>query len=182
MAALTEPNGVMLRLMVMRTVGGAVLLLVLTGCGSAQDVSASSEALNAEADAGVTTSVSADTACQVAVQQWGGTPAAAHSMTVAEVRAYMKDPHGAGNDPAAPRPGGAYQYPAGWDGLQDDTPATACYLDGPVPKGPPPAVNGTVQPSFDRRLVIATEGAESFMVSAGYRGNMPAEPLTHSGG
>jgi len=103
-------------------------------------------------------------------------------MTVAEVRAFMKDPHGASKDPAAPRPASAYQYPAGWDGLPEDTPAAACYLDGPVPKAPPPAMDGTVQPSFDRRLVIATEGAASFMVSAGYRDNMPAEPLTRSGG
>jgi hypothetical protein len=170
----------MLRLMVMRTVAGALLVLALTGCGSDGAVTAS-DATSAEADARVTTAVSADETCQVAAQQWGGTPAASHSMTVAEVRAFMEDPHGASKDPTAPRPG-PYQYPAGWDGLPEDTPAAACYLDGPVPKGPPPAMDGTVQPSFDRRLVIATEGAASFMVSAGYRDNMPAEPLTRSGG
>lgn len=170
----------MLRLMVMRTVA-ALLVLVLTGCGSDGAVTAS-DATSAEADARVTTAVSADATCQVAAQQWGGTPAASHSMTVAEVRAFMEDPHGASKDPTAPRPVGPYQYPAGWDGLPEETPAAACYLDGPVPKGPPPAMDGTVQPSFDRRLVIATEGAASFMVSAGYRDNLPAEALTRSEG
>jgi hypothetical protein len=46
-----------------------------------------------------------------------------------------------------------------------------------VPKSPPALPDGTVQPSFDRRLVIAAEDVQSFMLKAGYKANMPAEPL-----
>jgi hypothetical protein len=107
---------------------------------------------------------------------WGGVVAAAFSADVEEVRAYMADPHGADKDAHAPRPG-AYDFPDGWDRLSPDHQAAACYLDGPVPKGPPPAPDGTVQPASDRRFVIAADGVPSFMVSAGPQENLPLSPL-----
>lgn len=157
----------------MKRGAGVLLALALAGCGSDRTMPASSAANF--------TAVSADALCEAAAEQWGGKVAEAFPMTVAEVRAYMDDPHGAADDRTAPRPG-AYVYPGGWDGLDGDTPAAACYLDGPVPKGPPPAMDGTVLPSFDRRLVMAAEGVTSFMVSAGYSGNMPAKPLSRRSG
>ena len=89
----------------------------------------------------------------------------------------MADPHGADKDPTAPRPG-AYDFPDGWDTLAAEHQAAACYLDGPVPKGPPPALDGTVQPASDRRFVVAAEGVPSFMVSAGPQANMPLSPIS----
>jgi hypothetical protein len=147
---------------------GVLLVVALAGCGSDRASTVSSTA---------TAGGSAHAACETSAGDWGGTVVGAFPLTVAEVRTYMDAPQGAGEVPAAPRPG-AYEYPAGWDGLEEDTPAAACYLDGPVPKGPPPAMDGTIQPSFDRRLVIVAEGVKSFMVSAGYMDNMPAQPLS----
>jgi hypothetical protein len=119
----------------------------------------------------------ADALCAEAAVRWGGAVAAAFPATVEDVRAHRVDPHGADQDPDAPRPAGPYDYPEGWDALPPEHRAAACYLDGPVPKGPPPALDGTPQPASDRRFVIAAEGVPSFMVSAGARANMRLAPL-----
>lgn len=153
----------------------AVLVLVplVAACGpSASDAGTPSMPAAAEAAA----AASAEQACAQAAAVWGGQVAAAFDVTVQDVRDHMRDPHGAGDDPAAPRPVG-FSYPAGWDQKEPTDAAAVCYLDGPIPKGPPPALDGTVAPSFDRRLVMAAAGVESFMVSAGYKDAMPLEPL-----
>lgn len=162
-----------LRLMTVKRAAGALLVLALTGCASDEAITVSEGATS--------NAVSADTVCAAAAEQWGGTVAGAFLTTVAEVRAYMDDPHGAAEDPTAPRPG-TFVYPAEWDSLDESNSAAACYLDGPVPKGPPPASDGTAQPSFDRRLIIAAEDVTSFMVSAGYKVYVPAEPLSQRRG
>lgn len=117
--------------------------------------------------------------CGEVAALWGGEVAAAFDVTVQNVRDYMSDPHGAGDDPTAPRPG-AYRYPEGWDDKRPADAAAVCYLDGPIPKAPPPGDDGTALPPFDRRLVIAADQAEPFMVSAGYQDTMPLEPLPKS--
>ena len=159
----------MLRLMAVMRAAGVLLVVALAGCGSDRASTVSSMPPLAGG--------SAHAVCETPADEGGGTVVGAFPATVAEVRTNMDAPHGAGEDPAAARPG-AYEYPAGWDDLAEDTPAATCYLDGPVAKGPPPAMDGTIPPSFDRRLVIAAVGVKSFMVSAGYMNNMPAQPLS----
>jgi hypothetical protein len=157
--------------MSMRAVA-VVLMPLLAACGSTTGV----EALDEAPAAGPRVSTSAEQSCREAAVVWGGLVAASFDVTVQGVRDHMSDPHGAGDDPAAPRPGD-YSYPPGWEQKQPADSAAVCYLDGPVPKGPPPALDGTVSPSFDRRLVMAAADVESFMVSAGYKDAMPLEPL-----
>lgn len=160
----------------MKVFVGGLLVLALASCGDEQPSTAAS-------GSGASTAlVSAEPLCAAAAAAWGGTVAGAFPMKVSQVRAYMQDPHATSDDPAAPRPLGAHAYPSGWDAMDGDASAAACYLDGHVPKGPPPPPNGTAQPSFDRRLVISAQGVETFMVGAGYKASMPAEPLSGGSG
>ena len=159
--------------MSMRT---ALLLIVplLASCGDVQGQAANE--LTQPTVAAASASPDAAALCAEAAVGWGGVVAAAFPARVKDVRAHMNDPHGADQDPAAPRPG-AYDYPEGWDALPPEHQAAACYLDGQVPKGPPPALNGSEQPASDRRFVMAAAGVPSFMVSAGPQANMPLTPL-----
>ena len=105
-ASSSEPQGVMLRLMVMKVVVGVLLVLALAGCGDDRAATASpaSDAF---------TPMSAEPVCAAAAEAWGGTVVGAFPMTVSQVRAFMGDPHGAAANPAAPRPVGAHAYPSG---------------------------------------------------------------------
>lgn len=164
-----EPNGRMMRLMAMRAVPVLMLTLVAACVGVPADESRSA-AQQAE------DSASAEALCAGAATVWGGSVAAAFSATVEEVRGYMTDPHEAEGDASAPAPG-PYDFPAGWEAMGPADTASACYLDGAVPKGPPPPIDGSKRPPSDRRLVIAADGVQSFMVSAGPKEAMPMEAL-----
>ena len=57
-------------------------------------------------------------------------------------------------------------------GATDGVRAYLCYLDGEIPKGPPPAANGAIQPPFDRAVVVVIDEKHT-LVMAGYRDNLP---------
>ena len=59
-----------------------------------------------------------------------------------------------------------------WPGLPDSHPAVLCYIDGQIPKGPPPQPLGTVPPSFDRAVIAVIDGQPD-LIMAGYRDNLP---------
>ena len=56
--------------------------------------------------------------------------------------------------------------PVPWPSISADHAAVLCYIDGPIPKGPPPLANGGVPPSFDRGIYAVIDG-ESSLVEAG---------------
>ena len=62
--------------------------------------------------------------------------------------------------------------PAPWPTLSADHAAVLCYIDGQIPKGPPPLAGGTTPPSFDRGVYAVVDG-QSSLVEAGYRDNLP---------
>jgi hypothetical protein len=58
-------------------------------------------------------------------------------------------------------------------GLPDSHPAMLCYIDGQIPKAPPPPLtSGTIPPSFDRAVIAVIDGQSDFII-AGYRDNLP---------
>jgi hypothetical protein len=59
-----------------------------------------------------------------------------------------------------------------WPGLPDSHPAVLCYIDGQIPKGPPPQPSGTVPPSFDRAVIAVIDGQPD-LIMAGYQDNVP---------
>lgn len=62
--------------------------------------------------------------------------------------------------------------PQRWPGIPDSHPAVLCYIDGQIPKGPPPPISGTIPPSFDRAVIAVVDG-QSDLIMAGYRDNLP---------
>jgi hypothetical protein len=56
----------------------------------------------------------------------------------------------------------------------DSEPATLCYIDGAIPKGPPPQPSATIPPSFDRAVVVLV-GQDVITVAAGHRQNVPIQ-------
>ena len=63
-------------------------------------------------------------------------------------------------------------------GYSDDEPATVCYIDGNIPKGPPPGRNGSVPPSYDRDVMVVV-GDNAFQIALGYKeGNSCRSCLT----
>jgi hypothetical protein len=50
----------------------------------------------------------------------------------------------------------------------DDEAATVCYIDGEIPKAPPPPSSGSIPPSFDRAVVVVV-GDEGYFIAAGYQ-------------
>jgi hypothetical protein len=61
-------------------------------------------------------------------------------------------------------------------GYAAEEPATVCYIDGQIPKGPPPPNDpaATIPPSFDRAVLVVL-GHEAIFIAAGYRQNLPIQ-------
>jgi hypothetical protein len=59
-------------------------------------------------------------------------------------------------------------------GFPDDASAIVCYVDGDVPKGPPPRPSGSIPPSFDRDVLVVV-GDSAFQVAPGYKAALPIE-------
>jgi hypothetical protein len=57
-------------------------------------------------------------------------------------------------------------------GKPGDAPATLCWIDGTILKGPP-ALPGGVRPSFDRQAVGVVDG-EEHLIRAGDQGELEA--------
>jgi hypothetical protein len=99
-------------------------------------------------------------ACVSAAINDGGTVAAAFDSTVGAIR----------------------RLPAARDNPQlsayaSDEPAVVCYIDGQIPKGPPPPANPsiTLPPSFDRAVLVVV-GSDVLFIAAGYRDSLPIQP------
>jgi hypothetical protein len=57
-----------------------------------------------------------------------------------------------------------------------------CWADGHVSKSPPPSLDGTRSPDFDRLIFLARlDGTFVRFVEAGYRQNLPVSPPTACG-
>ncbi len=99
----------------------------------------------------------APTACSAIAQDDHGTVSAAFTSTVGAVQ---KLPAVANNPQL--------------DGYSSDQAATVCYIDGQIPKGPPPGTTGTIPSSFDRAVVVIV-GSDTIFVSAGYSQDLPIQ-------
>jgi hypothetical protein len=97
------------------------------------------------------------TACSAVAQDDHGTVSAAFTSTIGAIQ---KLPAVAGNSQL--------------NGYSSDQSATVCYIDGQIPKGPPPGTSGTIPPSFDRAVVVVV-GQDTIFVSAGYSQNLPIQ-------
>lgn len=95
--------------------------------------------------------------CATAARDDQGTVAAFYNSTVAAIRRLP-----AVND---------NPQLAGYEGQQ---PATVCYIDGQIPKGPPPPMSGTTPPSYDRAVIVVV-GDTSLFMAAGYRTSLPTQ-------
>ena len=56
----------------------------------------------------------------------------------------------------------------------EDEEATICYIDGQIPKGPPPPASRTIPPSFDRAVLVVV-GDQTYPVTLGYSENIPVQ-------
>jgi hypothetical protein len=56
----------------------------------------------------------------------------------------------------------------------DVEPATVCYINGRIAKGPPPPPGGTPAPPFDR-VVVVIVGTDKMLVAAGYQQGLPVQ-------
>jgi hypothetical protein len=56
--------------------------------------------------------------------------------------------------------------------LAPTEPAYVCFIDGQIPKAPPPLPGETPAPPFDRAMVVAV-GTVSDLIEAGYRTTLP---------
>jgi ABC-type Fe3+-hydroxamate transport system substrate-binding protein len=93
--------------------------------------------------------------CVAAAGDYNGRVAAVSTTTLAVVRGYppvANDARLAAVDPT--------------------TTAYVCYIDGEIPKAPPPGPNDTPWPPFDRAVVVSVGNVLDF-VMAGYRDNVP---------
>lgn len=103
---------------------------------------------------------SAAAQCQAAAQKQGPdfTVSGAFATTVERARSIQ----GPGGDPPL------------WPDVDGGDPAVVCYLDGFVPKAPPP-VDGQAARSFDRAIVAIVNGEQTPLV-AGYQDRLPVRP------
>lgn len=95
--------------------------------------------------------------CAAVAADYSGTVVGTFGTTVGAIRSL------------APLP----QDPIRWPALAADHPAILCYIDGMIPKAPPPGPNGEIRDPFDR-LVIAIVDEEAELIMAGYQDNLPA--------
>ncbi len=100
-----------------------------------------------------------ETPCSPLARDYNGTVAGAFQTTVGIVRnmTAVKD------NPQVAR-------------YADSDPAWVCYIDGEIPKGPPPPPDpsATIPPSFDRALLVVA-GNQTYFIAAGYRQSMSIE-------
>jgi hypothetical protein len=98
-------------------------------------------------------------ACVTTAREDGGTVAAAFPSTVGAIRRLPI----VNNNPQL-------------SGFAADEPATVCYVDGQIAKGPPPPddATATIPPSFDRAVLVVV-GHAAIFIAAGYRQNLPVQ-------
>jgi hypothetical protein len=135
-----------------RAVGVAVVVLVAGGCVGARPSVSEVAPTNVALPSTV-----ADICAGVALENGPDHHVVgSFSMTVQGIRTLQKFP----------------VSPVPWPSLSADHAAILCYIDGPIPKGPPPYANGSVPPSYDRGIYAIVDG-ESSPVEFGYRDHLP---------
>ncbi len=88
----------------------------------------------------------------------GRTLVAAFRSTAAEVASWQENR----------RPGGSAGPTSHWRSVPGTQIVDACYFEGSFSKGPPPPVSGTAAPSFNRIVVLVSQGADE-LAAAGYQ-------------
>jgi hypothetical protein len=91
--------------------------------------------------------------CAEAARDYNGKVAGAFATTVGRVRRTAPD---------------AELFPQ----VEDGVPATLCYIDADIAKGPPPGPEGQIREPFDR-VVLALVDNQVEVVLAGYRADVP---------